>query len=133
MAFRWRADDGPLLVLFCIGEHYFGAIKKLSELDPVWQNFLDPCMNFVIFQGVHTSIPMETYSFMIIQCRGWGPDHSPPSLGSAQACMPYISIRAKISRVCMHIIGQEFSGVLEQWSFNPEYFFKICKIKFLKE
>ena len=23
MSFRWRADDGPLLVLFGISEHYF--------------------------------------------------------------------------------------------------------------
>ena len=27
-AFLWRADDGPPLVLFGIGEHYFSVIKN---------------------------------------------------------------------------------------------------------
>ena len=37
-----------------IGEHYLSAIKKkrekktLSELDPLWQNFLDPSMRGLI-------------------------------------------------------------------------------------
>ena len=42
MAFRWRADDGPLLVLLdplCPLQN-----KTLSELDLLWQNFLDPHM-----------------------------------------------------------------------------------------
>ena len=48
MAFRLRADDDPLLVLFGIGEHYFSAIKKV---DPLLQNFLDPHMAYVITKG----------------------------------------------------------------------------------
>ena len=31
MAFRWLVDDGPLLVLFGIGEHYFSAIQKIKK------------------------------------------------------------------------------------------------------
>ena len=41
MAFRWRADDGPLLVLF--GSSL--PISKTKKLDPIWQNLLDPRMN----------------------------------------------------------------------------------------
>ena len=29
--FHLRADDGPILVLFGIGEHYFSAIKKQKQ------------------------------------------------------------------------------------------------------
>ena len=46
MAFRWRADDGPLMVEF--GSFFSSNYKKtkkkktLSKLDPLWQYFLDP-------------------------------------------------------------------------------------------
>ena len=46
MAFRWQADDGPLIVLF--GSTYLSSAKKkrkkVSKLNPLWQNFLDSCM-----------------------------------------------------------------------------------------
>ena len=45
MAFRWRADDGPLKVVF--GSSLPSSTKKTlktSELDSLWQNFLDPNM-----------------------------------------------------------------------------------------
>ena len=43
MAFRWGADDGPLLVVF--GSSLPSSTKKgLSELDPPCHNFLDPRM-----------------------------------------------------------------------------------------
>ena len=50
LLFRCRADAGPLLVLF--GSFLISSTtKKLSELDPLWQNLLGPCMvytcNFV--------------------------------------------------------------------------------------
>ena len=46
MAFRWRADDGPLLVVF--GSSLPSSTKKtLSKLDPRRQNFLDPRMSSV--------------------------------------------------------------------------------------
>ena len=38
MAFRWRADDGTILVVFG-STHYFK--KKMA---PLWKNFLDPHM-----------------------------------------------------------------------------------------
>ena len=38
MAFRWRADDGPILVVFG-STHY---LKK--KMAPLWKNFLDPHM-----------------------------------------------------------------------------------------
>ena len=48
MAFRWQADDGPLLVVFGSSvSHYLKkktTKKNSSELDPLWQNFLDPRM-----------------------------------------------------------------------------------------
>ena len=40
MAFSWRADDGPLLVLF--GSSF--PLSKKKKLDPLWRNFLDPRM-----------------------------------------------------------------------------------------
>ena len=49
IAFRWRADNDTLVVVFWI---LFTSQKKekkmkektLSKLDPLWQNFLDPLM-----------------------------------------------------------------------------------------
>ena len=41
-AFRWRADVGPLMVIF--GSSLPSSTKKkktLSKSDPLWQNFLD--------------------------------------------------------------------------------------------
>ena len=46
MAFRWRADDGPLLVLF---RSSLPLQKTLSELDPLWQNFLDSHRHTLFF------------------------------------------------------------------------------------
>ena len=54
MAFRWWADDDPLVVL--ILDPLFPPQKKkkkkkkktLSELDPLWQNFLDPRMMVIL-------------------------------------------------------------------------------------
>ena len=40
MAFRWGADDGLPLVLFGSPSSK-NQNKKMSELDPLWQNFLD--------------------------------------------------------------------------------------------
>ena len=40
MAFRWRADNSPLLV--ALGRNL--KKKMLSELDPLWQNFVGPRM-----------------------------------------------------------------------------------------
>ena len=42
----WQADDGPLLGLFWILSSSLPSSKKtnLSELDPLWKNFLDPRM-----------------------------------------------------------------------------------------
>ena len=43
MAFRWRADDGPFIAVF--GSSIPSSTKKkLSNLDPLGQNFLDPRM-----------------------------------------------------------------------------------------
>ena len=51
MAFRWRAHDGPLIVV--LGSSLPSLTKKkkkqkkqkkTSKLDPLWQNFLDPRM-----------------------------------------------------------------------------------------
>ena len=39
---RWRADDGPLIVVF--GSYLPSSKKTTSKLDPLWQNFLDPRM-----------------------------------------------------------------------------------------
>ena len=44
MAFRWRADDGPLLVLFGSS---FPISKKTFE--PLLQNFLDPRMHSIFY------------------------------------------------------------------------------------
>ena len=43
MAFRWRVDDGPLLVAFGSSLPHYRK-KTLSELDSLWQIFLDPRM-----------------------------------------------------------------------------------------
>ena len=48
-AIRWQENDGPLLVVFWFTSPHQPK-KMLSELDPIWQNFLDPRM---IFHGTH--------------------------------------------------------------------------------
>ena len=59
MAFRSRADDGPLLVLF--ESSLLSSKKKLSELDPLGQHFLDPRMHscFSIKQFVYIVCLMD--------------------------------------------------------------------------
>ena len=43
MVFRWRTNDGPLIVVF--GSFFPSSTKKdLSKSDPLWQNFLDQHM-----------------------------------------------------------------------------------------
>ena len=50
MVFRWRADDGPLLLLFGSSPPFKKNDKikkkmiKLKKMDLLWQNFLDPRM-----------------------------------------------------------------------------------------
>ena len=47
MAFRWRADDGPLLLIFGPSLPLKKNEKKpvrVAELEPLWQIFLDPRM-----------------------------------------------------------------------------------------
>ena len=46
--FRWRADDGPLILVF--GSFLPSSTKKthkktLSRMDPLWQNCLNPRMS----------------------------------------------------------------------------------------
>ena len=43
MAFRWRANDGPLIIVLR-SSLPSSKKKKFSRLDPLWQNFLDPRM-----------------------------------------------------------------------------------------
>ena len=43
MAIRWRADDGPLIVLLGSSPHQLKK-KNVVEVGPLWQNFLDPRM-----------------------------------------------------------------------------------------
>ena len=42
IAFRWRADDDPLIVVVGSSLPSSSEKKMLSKLDPLWQNFLDP-------------------------------------------------------------------------------------------
>ena len=44
MAFRWRADDRPLLVVFGSSLLHYLKKKCWQRCTPLWQNFLDPCM-----------------------------------------------------------------------------------------
>ena len=53
MAIRWRADDGLLIVVFAFSLP--SSTKKVMkknvvkiEMDPLWQNFLDPRMNIYV-------------------------------------------------------------------------------------
>ena len=48
MAFRWRANDGQCVVVFESSIPSSTKIKKKSELDPLWQNFLDPRVNVTL-------------------------------------------------------------------------------------
>ena len=57
MAFRWRADDGSLIVVFIW--ILFTLKKALSKLDALCQNFLDPRM---VYKAVYTmSLEAATY------------------------------------------------------------------------
>ena len=50
MAFRWRADDGSLIVVVKVG--------------PLWQNFLDPRMGDLVHNFMR---PKEGYSRHFVQ------------------------------------------------------------------
>ena len=52
MAFRWWADDGPLLALFGSSLPSSDKKKTLSEIDYFWQNLLDPHMLWMLDIGV---------------------------------------------------------------------------------
>ena len=70
MAFRWRAVDGPLLVLFesSLPSQKKREKKTLSELDLLWQNFVDLRMvktSFVCLEG--TEIFSYGYFFSFSQ------------------------------------------------------------------
>ena len=61
MVFRWRADDDPFIVIF--GSSIPSSTKKkLSNLDPLWQNFLDPHMK------VFNDISMVSQWFRLSSC-----------------------------------------------------------------
>ena len=45
MVFRWQADVGPLLTVLGSSLPQKKTKKTLAELDPLWQNFLDPRMD----------------------------------------------------------------------------------------
>ena len=69
MAFRWLANDGPLLVLYgsslLLSPHQ-NTPKTLSELDPLWQNFLDPRMHCSAIKEEtiainHNGIPLRNF------------------------------------------------------------------------
>ena len=62
MEFRWRADDGPLKVVFSFDfPPPSSTNKKLSKLDPHWQNVLNPradeylliAINILVTQQAH--------------------------------------------------------------------------------
>ena len=68
MAFRWRAVDGPLIVVF--GSFLSSSLNKLkktakkktlSKLDPLWQNFLDLRMLMKLYYGASSSFSSGKY------------------------------------------------------------------------
>ena len=80
MAFCWWADDDPLIVVLGTFLHLSNKEKKtLSELDPLWQNFLDPHMaHLPLVLEVPGSIPARgeekfrspnTLSLVSLNCR----------------------------------------------------------------
>ena len=67
MAFRWRADDDPRIVV--LGSSLPSSTKKtLSKLDPLWQNFLDPRMQRckTIFCGIGKTTDGFTYVCVMV-------------------------------------------------------------------
>ena len=62
MAFRWGANNGPLLVVFWSSPHQLE--KMLSEFDPLWQNFLDLHMN-------HTWLEARKTGFSRVTAQMW--------------------------------------------------------------
>ena len=46
IAFHWRADDGPILVVLGSPLPSSTKIKMLIELGPLWQNVLDPLVTW---------------------------------------------------------------------------------------
>ena len=64
MAFLWRADDGLFMAIFGSSIPSSTKTKKKNKkeeilnLDPLWQNFLDPRMSSI--QGLH-SFPLSRY------------------------------------------------------------------------
>ena len=73
MAFCWRADDGPLIVVF--GSTHLSPTKKntppsppppppkkKSKFDPLWQNFLD--LRMILF--IEACVSFVFLSFLIL-------------------------------------------------------------------
>ena len=69
MAFRWRADDGPLIVAF--GSSLPSLTKiNVVKVRPLWQNFLDP--HTVAHHGHCEVMDSEIKSFYILIKYGSG-------------------------------------------------------------
>ena len=70
MAFRWQADDGPLLVL--IGSSLplspHRKTPTLSELDPLWQIFLYPRMCSKMHKLLLTYIQYNQNLSLLLHC-----------------------------------------------------------------
>ena len=54
MAFRWQADNGPLLVAFRSSLHPINQKKNVVSVGPLWQNFQDPHMPKSLFQELES-------------------------------------------------------------------------------
>ena len=64
MAFRWRADDGPLIVLFGTSHK-----KNVAKSGPPLANFLDPRMTIVHTQKLARLNPCEVSYWHVSHCQ----------------------------------------------------------------
>ena len=67
MAFRWRANDGPLLVTLILSTQK--SVIRVVELDPLRQNFLDPRMSEHEMKHPCPTFLIFDFSYPIINAR----------------------------------------------------------------
>ena len=60
-----KTADDLLLVVFWILPHFIKLKKPLSELDPLWQNFLDPRMKCQIEQTTPSDTNLQIRQYFI--------------------------------------------------------------------
>ena len=122
MAFRWRADICPLIVVLPSSQHASSKqLKKMSKLDPLWQKYLDPRMRHnwkIVDWDVKNQIKSKSMIGLLQvslrkfkQILVW-------LISSRSATKLGLTLNVTFSRWCRKVMGAGTLGCL-RWVLNP--------------